>query len=1076
MENYRQRKYAISTPGLPVMFFFLLFLLAGTAAFSQQAVITGKVTDEQGETLSGVSVVIKNTTSGTMTDLNGDFKISVPNENAVLSFSYLGYAGKETGVRGRKVVNVVLQEDTKILDEIVVVGYGEMKRQDLTGSVGSVKTADLQKAPVRSFEEAMGGRIAGVRVTSPEGTPGEGMNIVVRGNNSITQENSPLYVIDGFPMEDFNANTLNPSDVESIDVLKDASATAIYGARGANGVVMITTRRGKEGRPQLNFDAWYGIQTMNKRMDLMGAFDFVSMQWEFDQFRTTTLYLRPDASDNPTLSLDAYRNMPSIDWQDRVLQDAPIQNYTLSLSGGTKATRYSLSLNFFNQEGLVVKSGFDRYQGRLRLDQEVSDKLKMGININYSQTKQYGTAMRFEGGSDISMGLLYNMWGYRPVNGSGDLNKLLESPEDDEIVAIGGLGSRYNPLQYINNEARDIYQNSAYFNVFLEYQFSRYLKLKVAGGSNAAATRSETFFNSRHPSAQLSGGVTKGVNGSESFNNRQSLLNENTLTYARTFNRKHSFNAMGAFTVQTSEGNTFGGMAYEVPRESLGVSGLEEGKAQPLSASKTKNALMSYLARLNYNCQAKYYATFSFRADGSSKFPKDSRWSYFPSGSVAWRLSRETFFPKKSVFSDAKIRASYGITGNNRIGDFVYLPQLDFDSSLGYSQNNELIQGGAVSNLGNNMLQWERTKAADVGIDLGLWNQRLTIIADWYRKKTENLLLNANLPPSSGFTRAIQNIGAVQNSGLEIAVGTVNIKNRKFRWTTDFNISRNRSKVLGLANGEQEMLTNMGWNNINYNAVPLYMARVGDPIAQFYGFVWDGNYQIGDFNWQNNSDPSIPHAQRTYVLKDDVPDNGLARNQIKPGYVRYKDMPDRDGNTDGHIDNNDRVVIGDPNPDFEGGLTNNFTYMGFDLNIFFHFSVGNDIFNANRLAFEGTYRYGLNQFASYSDRWSPENPDSPNYVTGGGGNSYYSTRTIEDGSFIRLKTVQLGYNFSAKQLKYLGIQKLKIYASAQNLFTLTPYSGWDPEVSIRNSALTPGFDYSAYPRNRTYVFGLNVTF
>lgn len=1072
MKKKQKRKYV----GLKSR--LLIFLLSfSITTIAQQVGISGNVTDEKGEALIGVSVIVKGAKQGTITDIYGNFNIQASNDDATLVFSYLGFSQKEIKTKGQKKLQVILLEDSQSLDEVVVIGYGEVKRQDLTGAVGTVKTADIQKAPVRSFEEALGGRIAGVQVTSSEGTPGAGMNVVIRGKNSITQENSPLYVIDGFPMENFDSNTLNPSDVESIDILKDASATAIYGALGANGVIMVTTRRGKEGRPQVVFDAYYGWQKVNKTMDMMDAYEFVRLQKDIDAYQADGMYLERDpATGEPTKTPESYKGKPSLSWQDQVLQSAPIQNYTLSLSSGSKTTKYSLSLNYFNQEGVIIKSGFDRYQGRLRLDQEVNKKLKFGLNMNYSQTKQYGTSVRFDGGStEPSLGLMYNVWGYRPVNGSGNLNELLEEPEDLEISGLGSYGNRYNPLQYIKNELRETYQTNTFFNMFMEYQFSKFLKLRVSGGMNTSNLRRDMFFNSKHPNAQKIGGIVKGVNGSQRFDETQSLLNENSLTYSRTFNKKHSIYVTAGLSMQKYTRKVFGGEAWEIPRESLGVSGLDEGKAQPLVALRSENALVSYLARFNYNYKAKYYATMSFRADGSSKFPKDNRWGYFTSGSLAWRVSKEKFLQDITTISDAKVRAGYGSTGNNRVSDFGYLSALDLNNLLGYSQNNSFGQGAAIGNLGNNKLKWERTNAWNAGIDLGLFDQRVTFTADWYLKKTKDLLLNTNLPPSSGFSKSFMNIGSVQNSGVELTLGTINIDNRNFTWTSNFNISWNRNKVLALADGENEMLSNMTWN-ANYSTVPLYTAQVGKPIAQFIGYKWVGNYQISDFNWQNNNDPNIPHEQRTYILKDDVPDNGLARNQIKPGHIKYKDIPDENGQTDGHIDNNDRVVIGDPNPDFEGGFTNNFTYKGFDLNVFLQFSVGNDIINANRLMFEGTYRYGLNQYASYANRWTPETPDASNHAALGHGNSYYSTRIVEDGSFLRLKTVQIGYTFPTKWIRPVGMSKLRLYFSAQNLYTWTKYSGWDPEVSINSSALTPGFDYAPYPRSQTFVFGVNATF
>lgn len=422
------------------------------------------------------------------------------------------------------------------------------------------------------------------------------------------------------------------------------------------------------------------------------------------------------------------------------------------------------------------------------------------------------------------------------------------------------------------------------------------------------------------------------------------------------------------------------------------------------------------------------------------------------------------------MISDAKIRASYGLTGNNRVGDFAYMSQLNLSNPDGYSWNNTLVQGAQLSSLGNYKLKWESTKSLDVGMDLSFFDQRLSLTIDYYNKKTYDLLLNANLPLSSGYQRAMMNVGAVRNYGFELTLNTVNIRTKNFMWTTNFNISLNRSKVLGLSDGEQSMDSFINWNS-DYQSVPLYETRVGRPITMFVGMVYDGLYQIGDFTWQNDSDPSIPHASRQYVLKDDVPDNGMARNQIRPGYIRFKDFDD-----DKHVGSEDRRVLGDPNPKYIGGFSNSFVWKDFDLNVFFQFSGGNKIMNANRILFEGTYRYGLNQFASYEDRWSPENPHSNNYVPGGQKVAYYSDKTLEDGSYLRLKTVQIGYTLPARVLSKLHISKLRIYFAAQNLFTWTAYSGYDPEVSIFNSPLTPGFDYLSYPRSRTYTVGLNLSF
>ncbi len=1068
--------------------FLILLLMCCTfnTMMAQNKQISGKVVDESGQPLIGVNVLIKNTKTGTITDINGAFKLNAPTVESVLLFRYIGYITKEFVVGNNNTVNIVLNEDSKNLEEVVVIGYGEQKRMDITGSVGSVKTSDITKAPVATFEQALAGRIAGVNVTSSEGDPGSAMNIVIRGQNSITQGNSPLYVIDGFPIEDFNANMLNTNDIASIDVLKDASATAIYGARGANGVILVTTKSGKEGRPQISYDGSIAFSKEIKRMELLSPYEFVKLQFELNPITASgssysLSYLKPDASGIPTLSIDDYKNIVGVDWQNQVLQVAPMQNHSLSLMGGTKATKYSMSLNYLDQQGIILKSGFDRLQGRLRIDQTVNDKLKVGVYLSYSQTKTYGTSSRFDdtSGKDPSFGLLYNVYGFRPVTGNVDMDQFLNdaidygSSETSTILA-------FNPLAYINNQTRNIYQSNILSNVYGEYHFNKYLKLRVTGGLNRNDNRYEYFYNSQSPNSLTVGGIIRGVNGSQRWSQSQTTLNENTLSYNRTFKRIHSIYGLIGFTNQKYTDQLFGGEAWHLPLEELNIYGLKQGKTQPLDTRFQENTIMSYLGRLNYNYKQRYYATASFRADGSSKFPTLNRWGYFPSMSVSWRLSEEKFMKSLKFISDAKIRGGYGEIGNNRVSSYDYFSVLALNTISGYSFNNTYQQGATATSIGNENLKWETTKSSNIGLDLSLFKQRISITADYYKKNTTDLLLNANIPPSSGYTRARMNIGEVQNSGFELSLNTVNISKSDFTWTSNFNISWNNNKIVALNDGQSYMLSNMQWSQ-NYNSTPLYVAEVGKPIAQFYGYQWDGVYQINDFTWVDNStdltiklpdnDPTVPYNRRTYTLKPEVTGNGSARSTIKPGFIKYKDL---DG--DGHIDNKDLGVIGDPNPDFVGGLTNNFTYKGFDLSIFLQFSVGNQLYNANRMLFEGTNRSDLNQFATYANRWSPETPQYTNYIPSGNGPNVYSTRTIEDGSYLRLKTLQLGYTLPKSLFKTLGISDLRFYCATQNLFTWTKYSGIDPEVSINNSALTPGFDYAAYPRSKTISFGVNAKF
>ncbi|MDP4292366.1 MAG: SusC/RagA family TonB-linked outer membrane protein, partial [Bacteroidota bacterium] len=556
-----------------------------------------------------------------------------------------------------------------------------------------------------------------------------------------------------------------------------------------------------------------------------------------------------------------------------------------------------------------------------------------------------------------------------------------------------------------------------------------------------------------------------GVNGSISTAKVNNWANENTLTWTKTFNKVHNLSVLGGFTEQGNTSSTYGFGAINLPNESLGISGLDEGTLNPATtiARSSLWTSASFLSRVVYNYNSLYYLTFSYRADGSSKFTEQNHWSYFPSGALSWRFTQEKFLKDNKVISDGKLRFSYGKTGNNRVGDFSYLSTMAVPASYSYSFGNSWISSIIPQTIGNPDLKWETTDQYNLGLDLSFLKSRINLTADLYRKITKNLLLNATLPTSTGYTTAFENVGSVQNQGLELTINTINVNTKDFSWRSSFNISFNQNKVLALANGQETLLTSVYWDN-GWDGIPAYVARVGQPLGLMYGYIWDGAYQYSDFN---------KTATGTYVLKDNVPTNGNTRTSIQPGDIKYKDL-----NGDGVVNASDYTVIGNSLPIHIGGLNNSFTYKNFDLNLFFQWSYGNKIQNNNRLVFEGSAIGGayLEQFASYADRWSATNQSSSNFRAGGYYGGGYSSRTIEDGSYLRLKTASFGYNFPAKLLQKIKISSLRIYVSGQNLWTLTNYSGLDPEVSTYNSVLTGGFDYSAYPRARTIAFGANITF
>jgi TonB-linked SusC/RagA family outer membrane protein len=1049
--------------------FYLLIAIIITctyySSFAQTEIkINGIIKDNNGETLPGVNVKIKNLNKATISDPNGNYTITVPNEQSVLVFSYIGFLSQERLVGKSKTISLSLTPESRSLNEIVVIGYGEVLRKDLTGSVGSVKMNDLQNAPVRSFEEALAGRIAGVNVTSVDGQPGSAINISIRGNNSVTQNNSPLFVIDGFPIEDPDNNSIDPNDIESIEVLKDASATAIYGARGANGVILITSKRGKEGKTEIAYKGSYGMQEIIQRMDVLNPYDFV--KYQIDRYASTayTGIATPANKWTTDRTLDFYKDVEGVNWQNLLFRESPMSNHSLTIRGGNAATKFSISSSFLNQDGIILNSGYKRVQGKFTLDHNVNKNLKVGLTSSYALLNGFGTVPSEISGSNNSSSLLFSTWGYRPVT-QGNYDDLLD--ETDEEAAVND--SRFNPVLTALNQLRNRKNNVLAANAFSEYAFGKEFKLRVTGGITQQTNRNENFNNSKtRTGSPLTVAGQNGVNGEISIINRNSYVNENTFTYTKRINKNNKIDVLGGFTLQGTKNIGTATGSNKLPNENLGLSGLDEGSPYLASAEESENTLASFLGRVNYNLKSKYLFTGSLRADGSSKFSKANRWGYFPSGSFAWQLGREKFIKNIKIISDAKLRASYGVTGNNRVSDFAYQSKLSVQPistnvTSFYPFNNLLANGVWALELGNSNLKWETTKQSDVGLEVGLLKQRISLELDLYKKITTDLLLNAKLPPSMGYDSGFKNIGKVQNQGLEFTVNTVNIDSKKFNWETNFNISFNQNKLLELTENQESLLTNIAWDNqgtTKWRDLPLYIAKVGQPIAQFYGYIWKGNYQISDFN---ENTPGV------YTLKNNV---ATYDPRVQPGYIKYEDI-----NGDGIIDSKDLTAIGNPNPDFTGGFSNNFKYKNFDLNIFFQFSYGNEALNANRLQFEGgNGQPNQNQFVTVKNAWTIDNQNNEMFkVDGGQGPRAYSSRVVEDASFARLKTVAFGYNIPTKYLSKVNMKNLRLYVSAQNLYTWTKYTGLDPEVSSRNSALTPAFDYSVYPRARTITFGLNAS-
>ncbi len=1054
----------------------LLFCISASYAQEGGVTVTGTVVDAMGE-LPGVSVVVKGTTNGMTTDLMGNFKLERVQPDDILQFSFIGYKTQEIKVGSQRTFNITMEEDAQQLDEVVVVGYQEIRKGDLTGSVAKANMEDLLSAPVSSFDQALGGRIAGVNVSSGEGMPGATMNITIRGNNSLTQDNTPLYIIDGFPVEDAAAAAaINPNDIESTNILKDASATAIYGSRGANGVVVITTKQGKQGKPVITYDGSFSVSKVTKTMEMMSGYEFVKLQNEIEPTRTLERYfMNGEPYEGKTWTLEDYRNAPVADWQDEIFRTAWAHSHNVGISGGGENVRYNGSLSYYSQDGILLNSGYERLQARMNTT-FTRGKFTANITTNYSRTIQTGSSPSDNSYSGMN-NLFYSVWGYRPVAYPNQTLDDLRTQLIDEAVENEASDYRFNPIEDLKNAYRKNYTNNYQLNGYLQYQILDGLKLKVTGGYTYDNRHTDIFNNSK----TRYGGPrsTKGVNAEVRRTERLTWLNENLLTYQHNWQNTHSLNVMLGTTLQNSDYEYYAFGTRDIPNESLGMAGMEQGTIDATSSAKSSWALFSYFASASYNYKGKYYLSGTFRADGSSKFSADNRYGYFPSGSAAWTFTKEDFMePTKDWLSSGKLRLSWGLTGNNRIGEYDRYALLQMIRA--HVNDNSTVENGLVNNtvypfnnvletvgvtttsLPNADLKWETTEQWNIGLDLGLFDERVAFTMDLYRKTTRDLLLDAQLPYSSGYITAMKNIGKVRNQGIELTLNTINVNNKNFKWSSNFNIAFNKNEVLELTEGQNSLMGYAPFDQ-NFNSQPNYIAKVGYPMGMIYGYVYEGTYKYEDFN-QSGS---------TYTLKDNIPHYSSESN-TQPGYPKYKDI-----NGDGVIDADDRTMIGRGAPIHTGGFTNNFEFYGFDLNIFFQWSYGNDVLNANRLFFESSFqkKRELNQFASYADRWTPENPtsDIPR-ASNSGSNLVISSRVVEDASFLRLKSVTLGYNIPAKFLSKYNINKARVYVAAQNLWTLTGYSGYDPEVSVRNSALTPGLDFSSYPRAMSFSFGINLGF
>ena len=978
------------------------------SALAQSLALSGRVSAGSArEALPGVNVSVEGTTIGTTTDADGRYRLNLPSGSATVVFSYIGYAPQRIAINGRTQVDVTMEEDNKSLNEVVVVGYGTVRKSDLTGSLAQVKAKELNAFPTTNVLQALSGRAPGVQVTQNNGSPGGGVSVRIRGTNSIQGSNEPLYVIDGFPISGTNPVILNNADIESMEILKDASATAIYGSRGANGVVLITTKRGKIGRTSVDLETSYSIQTIRKKLDLMNAREYA----EFYNEQAVNDRVTPYFTQDQINSLGE-----GYDWQDLIFQRAPIGNYNLNVNGGTDRTQFSVGGSVFRQTGIVIGSDYNRYSLRANVNTDVSKIISLSFNTTLSRidSDRRNSGGGNRGGSMISAALsAYPTT--TPFNDDGTYRNLATFYPWGSNVLV-------NPINYINEQTDQLKSNRVLANAALTIRPIPELAIRISGGIENNDDRTDAYTTRNFVNSLGAASI-----GTTQFT---SLLNENTITYTKTIADKHSLTVLGGFTYQdfltTSLGASGNGFVSDAS-ETFDI-GAAITPGVP-GSGYSKATLLSYLGRVNYSFGGKYLATFSFRADGSSRYSEGSKWGYFPSGALAWRVSEEEFFKGISFMSDLKLRVSWGATGSQAINPYATLNQLNsgktvFDDGLftTYAPGTRLP--------GN--LRWETTEQQDVGLDVAFLNNRLRFSADYYIKNTRDLLNTVQLPSSLGFTSTIQNVGSIRNRGVEFSLdGTV--IDKAFRWDMSGNISFNRNRVVKLYGGKDVL-----GEAINITVVNdvLNILREGQPLGIFYGYVEKG------YNEQ--------------------------------GKIVYQDL-----NGDGVVNLNDKTIIGDPNPDFIFGLNSTMSYKGLELTLFLQGSQGNDIFNLSSVNQTLDYGFGLNMpRAVYLDRWSPSNPNAAYPVISRTTQTQVSDRFVEDGSYLRLRNIQLAYNLPFQKWGVNWIRNAQIYASGQNLLTLTKYSWWDPEINSYGSgnSIRQGIDHYSYPTAKGVTFGIRAGF
>jgi len=979
----------------------MILLLCCTSVIRLQAqdrTITGKVTSLDGETLPAVTVLDSGTINAVVTDISGNYSIKISPNSKKLIFTSMGFSKEEASIGASNTINITMLPDIKSLSEIVVVGYGVEQKALTTGSLDVIKAEEVKDIPVGTIDQKIQGQSAGVQVIQNSGTPGSEISMRIRGTGSISGSSQPLYVIDGIPVttgdfaqvgyegQGINAlSDLNPNDIESISVLKDASAAAIYGARASNGVVLITTKRGAVKKPVITFNSYYGMQQAWRKLEMMDAKDWM-------------LY-RNDLEEKEVFTQNQINNITTnTDWQDEIFRTAPMSSYELSATGGNADTRYFISGGMFNQEGILIGTDYSRLNARMNLDQKINDKLNTGVSIGIT----YAKTDRVEGDQSLH----------------GPLPNGISTPAIFPVYNEDGTYNQEGPYSNAVSIAEEaINQNFSFRtigNIYADYRILPRLVFTTKWGTDFLNLREHAYESVNTVQGDKYNGL-----GFETYSNVLNIVSNNLLKYNIT-NGKNEMEFLAGYSFEKFQVRRSLIRAQDFADENLEYINSATTIAEAYS-SGNDDGLRSWFGRANFNNNNKYLLTVSARVDGSSRFGENNRNGFFPAASVGWRISEEKFFHKNKI-NELKLRTSYGLTGNDDIPPFLYA---DLYSNTSYNGQPGLYP----SNIPNPDLKWETTAQLNIGTDIGLFENRITFTADYYIKKTKDLLLSRPLPPSSGFSSVTENVGEVENKGIELSLSTTNLMNKSVTWNTSINFSINRNKVTKLYNDQPIDDLGRGSSRI----------EVGEAIGIFYSYESLG------------VDPST-------------------------GDIVYKDV-----NGDGQITAADRTKVGNPHPDFIAGITNTLSWKGFDMSVFLQMSYGNDVFNGSRLFLE-SLQGGDNQLAVVNDRWQTPGditaiPDATSDPVRAANNNRVSSRFIEDGSYLRIKNLTVGYTFKKYITQKLKINNLRLYISSQNLFTFTNYSGLDPEVNyIGNNNSIIGTDFFTYPQARSFIAGLNLTF